>query len=79
MDQVDAIREMGVVLKEGVKERGVVNKAVVVRDAYHPWHLQFPELFAAGVKGWIGSGELPREFEILWSSLCVYLSDNYVN
>ncbi|EKJ71534.1 hypothetical protein FPSE_08275 [Fusarium pseudograminearum CS3096] len=65
MDQVDAVKEMGVVLREGGHEKGVKNEAVVVRDAYHPWHLQLPELFAAGVAAWLGNKELPKEFDRL--------------
>ncbi|KAJ4267204.1 hypothetical protein NW762_003305 [Fusarium torreyae] len=65
MDQTDSIQEMGVVLREGGENKGVKNEAVVVRNAYHPWHLQLPELFAAGVDAWVRGQELPREFEIL--------------
>ncbi|KAH6889419.1 Alpha/Beta hydrolase protein [Thelonectria olida] len=65
MDQVDAVKEMGVVLRGGGKKKSVVNEAVVVRDAYHPWHLQFPGLFADGVAAWVKGDELPEEFEIL--------------
>ncbi|KAM0353032.1 hypothetical protein ACHAPU_001918 [Fusarium lateritium] len=65
MDQTDAVQEMGVVLKEGGQKKGVGNKAVVVRNAYHPWHLQLPELFASGVDAWVQGQELPVEFESL--------------
>ncbi|ESU08608.1 hypothetical protein FGSG_04488 [Fusarium graminearum PH-1] len=65
MDQVEAVKEMGVVLREGGHEKGVENEAVVVTDAYHPWHLQLPELFAAGISAWVGNKELPKEFERL--------------
>ncbi|KAJ3537516.1 hypothetical protein NM208_g6276 [Fusarium decemcellulare] len=65
MDQVDAVKEMGSALEAGGQRRDVKNKAVVVRDAYHPWHLQFPALFAAGVDAWVRDQELPEEFELL--------------
>ncbi|KAF4957509.1 hypothetical protein FSARC_11277 [Fusarium sarcochroum] len=65
MDQTESIQEMGVVLKEGGQKKGVENEAVVVRNAYHPWHLQLPELFAAGVDAWARGQELPTGFEIL--------------
>ncbi|KAF5608573.1 AB hydrolase superfamily yvaM [Fusarium subglutinans] len=65
MDQIDPVRDMGVVLREGGQKKGVKNEAVVVRDAYHPWHLQLPELFAAGIAAWVQEKELPKEFEIL--------------
>ncbi|EWG52390.1 hypothetical protein FVEG_11155 [Fusarium verticillioides 7600] len=65
MDQVDPVRDMGVILREGGEKKGVKNEAVVVRDAYHPWHLQLPELFAAGIADWVQEKELPKEFEVL--------------
>ncbi|KAH7259565.1 Alpha/Beta hydrolase protein [Fusarium redolens] len=65
MDQIDPVRDMGVILREGGQKKGVKNEAVVVRDAYHPWHLQLPELFAAGVAAWVQGKELPIDFEIL--------------
>ncbi|KAF5599960.1 AB hydrolase superfamily yvaM [Fusarium pseudoanthophilum] len=65
MDQVDPVRDMGVILRERGEKKGVKNEAVVVRDAYHPWHLQLPELFAAGIAAWVQAKELPKEFEIL--------------
>ncbi|EFX01033.1 alpha beta hydrolase fold protein [Grosmannia clavigera kw1407] len=64
MDQVDAIAGMGLVLKESAKT-GVENKAVVVREGYHPWHIQLPVLFAAGVQAWVSGSELPKDFEQL--------------
>ncbi|KAM0250236.1 hypothetical protein ACHAP5_002295 [Fusarium lateritium] len=65
MDQTDAVQEMGVILREGGHIKGVTNKAVVVREAYHPWHLQLPELFAEGVAAWVQGQELPAGFESL--------------
>ncbi|KAF4339493.1 AB hydrolase superfamily yvaM [Fusarium beomiforme] len=65
MDQVEPVRDMGVILREGGGKKGVKNEAVVVRDAFHPWHLQLPELFAAGIAAWVQGKELPKEFEIL--------------
>jgi len=65
MDQVDAVKDMGKVLREGGQKKGVENEAVVVRDAYHPWHLQLPELFADGVGAWVNNRELPKEYERL--------------
>ncbi|KAH7242038.1 Alpha/Beta hydrolase protein [Fusarium tricinctum] len=65
MDQTDAIQEMGVILRKGGHIKDVTNMAVVVREAYHPWHLQLPELFAAGVAAWVQGQELPAGFESL--------------
>lgn len=65
MDQVDSVKEMGSVLRKEGKKMGVKNVAVVVRNAYHPWHLQFPVLFADGIRAWVLGDDLPPEFEIL--------------
>ncbi|KIL86628.1 hypothetical protein FAVG1_09883 [Fusarium avenaceum] len=65
MDQTDAVQEMGLILREGGRIKGVTNMAFVVREAYHPWHLQLPELFAAGVAAWVQGQELPVGFESL--------------
>lgn len=65
MDQTDAVQEMGTILREGGRIKGVTNVAFVVREAYHPWHLQLPELFAAGVAAWVQGQELPVGFESL--------------
>ncbi|KAI7765087.1 hypothetical protein LZL87_005800 [Fusarium oxysporum] len=61
MDQIDPVRDIGVILREGGQTKGVKNEAVVVRDAYHPWHLQLPELFAAGIAAWVQQKELPNK------------------
>ncbi|KXX83041.1 Dihydrolipoyllysine-residue acetyltransferase component of acetoin cleaving system [Madurella mycetomatis] len=64
-DDVNATREVGQVWKgEGITER-LGSKAAVVREAVHAWDLQFPELFAEGVKAWIEGRQLPQEFESL--------------
>ncbi|KAI0124149.1 Alpha/Beta hydrolase protein [Xylariales sp. AK1849] len=63
MDQVEGVRRMGVVLKEG--DGKGKNRAVVVRAAVHLWSLQLPELFARGLKAWIEKETLPVEFEEL--------------
>jgi pimeloyl-ACP methyl ester carboxylesterase len=40
-------------------------RAFVVRDAVHLWDVQFPELFAQGVRAWVNAEEMPKEFERL--------------
>ncbi|RVX68662.1 hypothetical protein B0A52_07089 [Exophiala mesophila] len=57
-DQFDATTKMGQVLKV----QNPASKAVVVKDAMHAWNLQFPELFAKGVRAWIEEAPLPAEF-----------------
>lgn len=64
-DDVEATRRVGEVWRrEGIAER-LGSRAVVVRGAVHAWNLQFPELFAQGVRAWIEGTELPKEFESL--------------
>ncbi|KAJ9137466.1 Dihydrolipoyllysine-residue acetyltransferase component of acetoin cleaving system [Pleurostoma richardsiae] len=60
-DDVRSTRKMGAALKQ-VNDK---SRAVVVRDAVHAWDMQFPELFAEGIKSWIEERPLPREFEDL--------------
>jgi len=76
-DDVEAAREMGRVWREddhlAREERGgtrtrtrTKSKAAVVRGAVHAWNLQFPEVFAEGIKAWVeGREELPVEYEEL--------------
>lgn len=61
-DDVDMTREAGKVLRRDGNEEC---KAFVVREAVHLWDLQFPELFANGVRAWVEGGEMPEEFEVL--------------
>ncbi|GAB1315506.1 Dihydrolipoyllysine-residue acetyltransferase component of acetoin cleaving system [Madurella fahalii] len=64
-DDVDSTRKVGEVWKkEGITER-LGSRAVMVKEAVHAWDLQFPELFAEGVKAWVEGRELPEEFESL--------------
>ncbi|CAK7242374.1 MAG: hypothetical protein STHCBS139747_003862 [Sporothrix thermara] len=41
------------------------SRAYVVRDAIHWWSLQFPELFARGIRAWIEGTEMPTGYESL--------------
>lgn len=60
-DSVEDTRKAGLVLKSKNSEC----KAFVVREAVHLWDLQFPELFAQGVRAWVTGAEMPRDFEEL--------------
>ena len=60
-DAVEQTRESGRMLRSKVPE----SKAFVVRNAVHLWDLQFPELFANGVRAWIEGEAMPKEFELL--------------
>jgi pimeloyl-ACP methyl ester carboxylesterase len=62
-DQVGPTRKMGPLLREGGGDTR--SKAVVVENAVHAWNLQFPELFASGVRAWVEGKELPEEFKEL--------------
>jgi len=60
-DLVEQTREAGRVLRNKNPEC----KAFVVRDAVHLWDLQFPELFAQGVRAWVEGSDMPKEYEVL--------------
>ncbi|KAI9830173.1 MAG: hypothetical protein M1819_005850 [Sarea resinae] len=62
-DDTEAVGRLSEVLRKGNPE----SRAVVVPGAMHPWLLQFPELFAQGIKAWVQGGELPTDFEIIKS------------
>jgi pimeloyl-ACP methyl ester carboxylesterase len=60
-DDVEGTRRLGQVLRGGCDE----SRAFVVNGAVHAWNLQWPELFAEGIKAWIERRELPVEFKEL--------------
>jgi pimeloyl-ACP methyl ester carboxylesterase len=60
-DSIEQTKEVGRVLGSNNPEC----KAFVVRNAVHLWDLQFPELFAQGVRAWVEGSEMPKEFEVL--------------
>ncbi|UNI16112.1 hypothetical protein JDV02_002581 [Purpureocillium takamizusanense] len=61
MEDVEATRRLGAALKAGCAQ----SRAAIVREAVHPWNLQFPELFARGVCAWVEEEPLPEEYEDL--------------
>lgn len=61
-DDVEATGKMGNTLRESGSPE---SRAVVVKNAVHAWDLQFPELFAEGIKAWISSEDLPQEYKPL--------------
>jgi hypothetical protein len=65
-DNVDMTQQMGRALRiaSGCNGQGR-SKAVVVKDAVHAWDMQFPKLFASGIKAWVAGNDLPSEFEEL--------------
>ncbi|CAK7221286.1 hypothetical protein SBRCBS47491_004476 [Sporothrix bragantina] len=50
---------------EALQRTNPASCAYVVRDAIHWWSLQFPELFARGIRAWIEGTEMPKEYEPL--------------
>jgi len=52
---------------EIIKNKCPGSRAFVVTNAVHGWDLQFPSVFAEGVRAWVeASEELPEEFEELF-------------
>jgi hypothetical protein len=60
-DDFETVRAMAAMIKK--KCDG--SRAFVVRKAIHGWDLQFPELFAQGVRAWVEEQPLPEEYEEL--------------
>jgi hypothetical protein len=60
-DDFETAREMGKIIIENCQG----SKAYVVRKAIHGWDLQYPELFAQGVRAWIEGSTMPEEYEEL--------------
>jgi len=44
--------------------------AFVVREAIHWWSLQFPEVFAQGVRAWVEGNQMPKVYEPLLTDRC---------
>ncbi|CAK7230647.1 hypothetical protein SEUCBS140593_007656 [Sporothrix eucalyptigena] len=61
LDNVPDTKTAGQVLKKANPQ----SCAFVVRNAIHWWSLQFPELFAKGIRAWIEGNEMPKEYEPL--------------
>ncbi|KAK0665228.1 Alpha/Beta hydrolase protein [Cercophora samala] len=64
-DQVEVTRRVGQVWKERGLSGRLGSRAFVVREAVHAWDLQFPEVFAGGIRSWVEREDLPGEFEVL--------------
>lgn len=62
-DDVESTKTMGQI----IKKKCPASRAFVVRQAVHGWDLQYPELFAQGVRAWVeGEDTLPKDFEELF-------------
>ncbi|KAK4172559.1 Alpha/Beta hydrolase protein [Triangularia setosa] len=64
-DQIEVTRRVGQVWKEKGLTGRLGSRAFVVRGAVHAWDLQFPEVFAGGIRSWAEGVDLPNEFEVL--------------
>ncbi|KAI0005756.1 alpha/beta-hydrolase [Xylariaceae sp. FL0662B] len=64
-DNVQETLAYGRLLKSAGKGQAKQSRAFIVKDAIHDWNLQFPEVFARGVRAWIERFPLPPEFEPL--------------
>ncbi|KAK5049007.1 hypothetical protein LTR84_005429 [Exophiala bonariae] len=69
-DDVPAIERTAVALRNRTRDDGETwpedgSGAVVLREATHGWDMQFPRLFAQGVRAWVHEEQLPKEFERL--------------
>jgi hypothetical protein len=61
-DNVEGTKKMAEVFRTQGHEDGKKSQACVVKGAIHAWNLQFPELFADGIKAWVENEALPEEF-----------------
>ncbi|KAI1207601.1 alpha/beta-hydrolase [Annulohypoxylon truncatum] len=64
-DNVEGTREMGQLLTSLGSKAGKESRAFVVKDAIHGWNLQYPVVFARGIRAWIEKHPLPQGFEPL--------------
>ncbi|KAM5344450.1 hypothetical protein ACJ41O_012986 [Fusarium nematophilum] len=64
-DNLDGTRELAETFRREGSKDGKESRAVVIRGAVHGWDLQFPELFAEGIRAWVEKQPLPHKFESL--------------
>ncbi|KAI1771465.1 alpha/beta-hydrolase [Hypoxylon cercidicola] len=70
-DNVEGMRDMGQLLESLGSNDGRGSRAFLVKDAIHAWNLQFPLLFARGIRAWIEQTPLPEGFEPLEKGVTV--------
>lgn len=75
-DNVEGMRDMGQLLESLGSNAGRDSRAFVVPDAIHAWNLQFPLLFARGVRAWIEKAPLPEAFEPLEKGIMLEASSS---
>lgn len=64
-DNVEGMRDMGQLLQSLGSKDGTESRAFFVKDAVHVWNLQYPVLFAKGIRAWIEKAPLPEGYEPL--------------
>lgn len=62
-DDVEGTKKMAEILQQKGVKNGSESCACVVPGAVHGWDLQFPELFAEGIRAWVEKRPLPEGFE----------------
>ena len=63
-DNVEGAKDMARYFREKADGEDMT-EAYLVKGAVHAWDLQFPTLFAQGIRAWIGGRPLPAGFETL--------------
>lgn len=66
-DNIEATKKAVEIFREFGRVDGKKTRAVVVDGAIHGWNLQFPELFAEGIKAWVEEKPLPEGFSEITS------------
>ncbi|KAL6916896.1 hypothetical protein FSST1_008391 [Fusarium sambucinum] len=61
-DNIEGTKEMAQLFCSQGLGDGKKSAACVIKGAIHGWNLQFPELFADGIKAWVEDKPLPEEF-----------------
>ncbi|RGP61089.1 hypothetical protein FLONG3_10644 [Fusarium longipes] len=61
-DNIDGTKEMARAFSTQGHGDGKRSMACVIKGAIHGWNLQFPELFADGIKAWVEDKPLPEDF-----------------
>ncbi|KAM0304742.1 hypothetical protein ACHAPM_002854 [Fusarium culmorum] len=61
-DNIKGTKDMAGVFRSQGHGDGNKTSACLIKGAIHGWNLQFPELFADGIKAWVQEKPLPEQF-----------------
>ncbi|KAF4454426.1 hypothetical protein F53441_3053 [Fusarium austroafricanum] len=64
-DNLEATKAMAQIFITEGRSEGKKSTACAIKGGIHAWNLQFPELFAEGIKAWVEDKPLPEEFVCL--------------